>query len=105
MTHSQEKEETTTGWEIEFLNDFCEERYSSANGFLIVTKDPGKVLEFIRETIAKERIQAKKEFADELRGCIHGMQCDPGALLNTETEAGYELALVRILALLPEQES
>jgi hypothetical protein len=93
-------EETTTGWEDTFLNDFCEERYSSANGFLAVTKDPGKVLEFI----AKERTQAKNEFAAELRESILKLAPLCGACDGAKCSHTLACNFTKnIIALLPEQ--
>ena len=100
--HYQEKEEaTTTDWRDRFETQFG--NYTIGTNGEAQMFDTFTLYELVQDFIAKERTQAKKEFADEFRGYIHGMQCDPEAI--AEPVAGYELALIRVLALLPEQES
>lgn len=105
MTHSQEnKEETTT----DDLYERFSTRFVREDGLLSIGKYDH---EFVLEFILKERTQAKKEFADELRVLL---KADLPNLSQYEGKQlrfwqgyrkGIENSIEEILALLPEQNS
>ena len=69
----------------------------------------GDWIMFIHGLIAKERTQAKKDFVDELRGCLEMMKYGQPMLGTSETTervmTSIDKTLDDVIALLPEQES
>lgn len=88
MAHSQEKEETTT-YDSE-LRDIVYRNWKVG--------DEIGLFDEVQKFIAKERIQVKKEFVDELQGKIE-------ALGHQQDDDTIWCNMDEVLALLPEQES